>query len=152
VTLRAVGSRTGRAVGLGAVCLLATACFDPLIEDPGNTNSVLPAPPGVDNPTGLPGPTASTTAPNPPVNPVEPVSPGTATPPNVTPSPTTPGVTPTPVTPGGSADAGVAVPDETEDAQMQTSDGGLDAGLDLGSSSEAMTELGLDAGEEGGAP
>lgn len=154
-TLTARRRRTGRVIGVGGACLLATACFDPLIEDPGNTWSSPP--PGLANPpgSGLPGPVASSSVLVPPatlpVAPGDPVTPG-ATNPDDVPPPSLPGatppLTPPPNTPGaGGADAG-AVPAETQDEQTS----GTDAGGDLASSAESWSESGVDAGEEANAP
>lgn len=136
------------AVGAGALCLLATACFDGLIEDPGANDQLQGAsPPGVGNPPGNPSPTATPTVPTLPNGTPAP-SPTASTP--VTPPPLTPGVTPPDIgtglpvnpPPSGVSDAGVEF-EETE-APSSAPDGGCYG--NTGSQSLVPCDAGTDAG------
>ncbi len=154
------GSRRtlARAAALGSVAFAATACFDPLIEDPGTTNDPGHSPlPGVPDPVA-PGGQAPDVAPPPSAGPpgaIPPpsssVNPGdgtlppaaTATVTPVIPLPTaSQSAAPTPVTPP------VPPPSSTDDEVDAPGDGGTSSSESTSSpfSTMADAESATDAG------
>lgn len=142
------GSLSKFSVRVGAVvaCAAISGCFDPLIEDPGASTPLTPAPPGVGTGNGTPAPGVSPATPgvtppagnpNTPPASTDPVTPGTppasstgVTPTPVTPIPVTPPPgTPPPVTPptppASNTDAGVLTNESSGD--ISDIDGGFDS-------------------------